>query len=161
MVTNSTVIVLVMTAAVIFKGHFYLKWLLQEKIKYLKGALDNILKFSFGLIPFIRWKLIAYSQIQEEKFKRSFLDRRNRQVLLSMHKVGMRLISIHVSLQNMLILHKNVIIYKMFSYFLVSVQRSVQKSFRIFLWTRIMVVVMTAAAIFKSHFLKIAAAGKY
>ena len=61
-------------------------------------------------------------------------------ILLSMHKVGMGPISIHVSVQNMLILNQKVIFYIMFSYLFVSVQRTEQRSFKIFLQTRIMVV---------------------
>ena len=39
-------------------------------------------------------------------------------IFLSMHKVGMRLICIHVVFLNMVILNQNIIIYTMFSYFL-------------------------------------------
>ena len=35
-----------------------------------------------------------------------------------MYKVGMRLIYIHITVWNMVILNQNIIIYKMFSYFL-------------------------------------------
>ena len=47
----------------------------------------------------------------------------------------------------MVILNQNVTIYIMFSYFFVSVQRTAQTSFRIFLQTRIMV----DGAKFNSH----------
>ena len=67
-----------------------------------------------------------------------------------MPKVGMRLICIHVAVQNIIILNQNVIIYMMFNYFillylfyfiffffLVFVQGTAQTSFRTFLQTRI------------------------
>ena len=49
--------------------------------------------------------------------------------------------------ENMVILHQNVIVYIMLSYFLVSVQRTAQTSLRIFLQTSIMV----DGAKFNSH----------
>ena len=70
-----------------------------------------------------------------------------------MHQVGMRLICIHVTVQNMEILKQNVIIYKIrIELLLVSVQRTAQTSFRIFLQTRIiMIMVDGAGAKFNSH----------
>ena len=44
---------------------------------------------------------------------------------------------IHVTVQNMVLLNQNVIIYILFSYIFVSVKRTAQTSFRIFLQTRI------------------------
>ena len=51
----------------------------------------------------------------------------------------MRLIYIHATVQNMVILNLNIIIYITFSYFLVSIQRTAQTSFKIFPQTRIIV----------------------
>ena len=46
---------------------------------------------------FIMEKVITSKQKQKEKFKNSFRKYRNHKFLLNMHKLGMRLISIHVA----------------------------------------------------------------
>ena len=51
--------------------------------------------------------MIANSQTQKEKFKKSSWEWRNQTFLLSMHKVGLRLICIHVTVPNVVILDQN------------------------------------------------------
>ena len=74
-----------------------------------KEALDNIFNFSFWLN--CTYQFFDYLFTNTKRiFKNFFCKRRSRQILLSMHKVGMRLICIHVTVQNMVILNQNVII---------------------------------------------------
>ena len=51
----------------------------------------------------------------------------------------MRLICTHVTVQNMVILHQDVVIHLNVSLFIVSIERTAQTCFRIFSQTRIMV----------------------
>ena len=71
-------------------------------------------------------------KIQEGQLKKFFWKWRNHKVLLNMHKMGMGLIWIHDTVQNSVILNQNVIIYLIFIYICVSVQRTAQTIFRIF-----------------------------
>ena len=66
---------------------------------WIKGALDNILKFYFWLNFIYHVKCNCYRnlRIQKEKFIYSFWKLRNHQFLLNILKVGMRLICIHVA----------------------------------------------------------------
>ena len=75
---------------------------------------------------------------KRKKNQKYLLKQTNYQLLLSIHKVGMRLIFIHVTVQHTVILHQNVIIYILLIFLYWSVQKTAQTSFKIFLKTRIM-----------------------
>ena len=95
----------------------------------LKGHWTIFLKFSFWLNLFyhVKSKWLLIYQYKKDKIKNSFWMWRNDQFLFNMHKVGMRLICIHVAVKDMVILNQNVYI---------PVQRTAKTSFRIFLHTR-------------------------
>ena len=83
--------------------------------------------------------MTANLQIQKEKFKNSSEKQKNHYILFNMHKVGMRLICIHADVQTCLFQTKMPQGKKKILSISVSVQRTAQTSFRIFVQTRIIV----------------------
>ena len=95
--------------------------ILRTKICWLlflfKGALDKILKFSYWLNFIYQVNIDCSFTNTKTKIQKILPKVKKSSSLLSMQKVGMRLICIHVALQNMVILYENVIIHIIISYF--------------------------------------------
>ena len=112
------------------------RWKHQLLLMTFKGPLDNIFTFSFWL-----YFIYQVNIIHKSKKKNSKILKVKKSSIFSMHKVGMRLICIHVTVQNMVkILNQNVIIYVMFSYFLYLFKELHKQALKFFLQTRTMVV---------------------
>ena len=115
--------------------------------------------FLFSWILSTKFEAIGNLQIRKEKFKNSFWKWRNHHFfLLSMYKVGMRLICIYATIFNRVLQNQNITIWLSMFYLSEELQNSdlpffVRIRFR-------MMQTSIVAAIFKSRCLKMAAARK-